>query len=131
MKPKPTELTQADRVALTSMTYTPGWSVLKHLMEQRVTIATVAMLEIAPTDKDRAEKLSTAQAVAYAMNAFCAELMKDIQYQVNIEMQEEETEPEEDAGQKRLRQALNQLGILKPEENSNGDSNSDPHSRSN
>ena len=120
-------------MALTSMTYTPGWAVLKHLMEHQVSIATVAMLEIKPDDADRDKKLSTAQSVAYAMNTFCAELMKDIQYQVNIEMQEEEAEEPEDANQIRLRTALTQAGYIKPttEENSNGIPNRNAHTRSN
>jgi len=112
MKLKPTELTAGDRQALTTMTYHPGFTVLRRLMEVRVQFATVQMLEVAPDDSDREKKISALQAQAYARNAFCEELMRDIQYQVQAELSEDETEPEEDENLKRLRTALTSAGYL-------------------
>jgi hypothetical protein len=120
---KPTELTSTDRMYLTRLVYDPGFTVLKALMEKRVAAATVAILEVQPTDPDRNKKILALQTVAYAVNTFCNDLFKDVQWQVASEMQEEETEPEETAKQKEFREALVRVGILSME-NNNGTADS-------
>lgn len=113
MKLKQTELAPLDRQQLTSLLYHPGFTVLKHLMEQRVSAATVEMLGVAPDDPDREKKIATLQAVAYAQNAFCADLIKDVQYQVMLDTTPDGVEPEEDEHEKLIRKAMMQAGYLK------------------
>lgn len=115
----PTKLTPGDRQALTVLTYQPGFKVLQHLMEIRVQQATVQMLEVAPDDPQRSQKISDLQGLAYAMNSFCADLLQDINWQVQAEMAEQDakTTPEVDMSTQAFLTAAARVGLFVPEEN--------------
>jgi hypothetical protein len=128
----PSTLSLQDRAALVSLTYQPGWQVLVKLMEARVQQSTVQMLNVAPDEENRQAKLDSLQAVAFAQNSFCDDLMKDVQWQVTKDMEEPEVaNPQLFAASQsqisdNLKNALLKAGFLKE---NNVNSNSNPEVR--
>jgi hypothetical protein len=108
----PTELSQSEKEALLSLTYYPGWAVLRKLMEKRVQNATVRMLDVKPDDPKRAELISNLQADAFAKDSFCQELFQDVNWNIQSLAEEDEAEPES-PGLAKAMEAARKLGILK------------------
>lgn len=117
----PTVLSIQDRQALAALTYHAGFKVLQKLMESRVQQATVQMLTVQPDDPDRLKKIADLQAQAFARNSFCAELLEDVNWQLQQDIAESD-EPEE--APTALGEALKKTGYIKNEEPNNGNARS-------
>lgn len=117
-KYKPTPLSPIERQQLAALTYHEGFRVLQRLMEVRVQTATVAILGVDPTDEHRQQKISDLQAQAYARNSFCAELLDDINWQLQQEIAEQESQIEDnyDPGQQAVINAALKMGIFTPKQ---------------
>jgi hypothetical protein len=115
MKFPPIKISELERSQLTAMTNHQGFAVLQKMMEQVVKQSTVQMLTIEPTDPARAQKISDLQAVAYAQNSFCSELLRNIAWQQQQEIAEleAEDEPEQTPAELRLADAMIQAGYIK------------------
>lgn len=90
------KLSPIEKQALAALTYHEGFKVLVRLMERRVQNATARMLDVAPDDSDRATKISLLQSDAFARNAFCAELLEEVNWH-NASIAAEDAEEAEEA----------------------------------
>jgi hypothetical protein len=75
----PIELTQQQRAYLYSLTTTQGWEVMLKLMSNLCTQANEAVIKCDPLED---KKILTLQNTARAMNKFCADLIKQISWNV-------------------------------------------------
>jgi len=107
----PMELATTDKQALAALSYHEGFKVLVKIMERRVQTATARMLEIAPDTPNRDQLLKDFQADAFGKNAFCAELLEEINWH-RLSLDQDEEEPET-AQQKNLRAAMEAVGYVR------------------
>lgn len=76
---KPIELTQQERAFLFAMTHHQGWEVMLKLMDTICREATEAVIKCDTTEE---KQILALQNTARATNKFCAELIKQVSWNV-------------------------------------------------
>jgi hypothetical protein len=77
---RPFVLPTGERVDLVALTNMPGWKVLVKMLEAACQVAASKVIQADPTDK---EKVLTLQLEARATNAFCALVLRAVQWHAN------------------------------------------------
>lgn len=83
MRDKPTKLTPDEEMSLAELAVQPGFKVLEKLIKIHVTDANEAVFKVKPDDPDHTGKSSRLQLVAYALNDFAAQLIRDVNHQLD------------------------------------------------
>lgn len=69
-------LTMDEQLYLSSLSKHPGFLVLKKLMEDACMQVSAKIVKVRPEDPERKTKIDAYQLEAFAVNAFCAALLK-------------------------------------------------------
>ena len=102
------ELSQDERLYLSSFAKHPGFLVLKKMMENASRQATEAVIKLNPDDKDFDTKLKNRQMTARIVNDLCATLIKSIVMHSNAAAIQEE--------QEEFDKKMKEAGVAIPEE---------------
>ena len=69
------KLTPEKRTQLATLTVQPGWIVLVELMEEACESSTRKVIAVNPANPLRRQLMDSLQAIAYAQNAFCRQVL--------------------------------------------------------